>query len=803
MAQLKIILSLFLVGIVIGGSLFISNTFLRQTAQASYIPTNPYAAEQKTTSQGETILEIKSSNLQPYYTQSLKINAKTPQSKAQIPLRINTQELIENGKLDTNCEFLSITLNDQTIPSYVETGCNTPRTVVWVYLETLPADGLSLELQYSSLSAINKPSFKGFYAQELSDINLTNRLSSEVALQATIPETIASSIANAGSNTEDFSGNTAITIDENNLADFIFTDSQSQPLQTPHTSTQETGYTIFSVINNSQPNREVDETILGLERECIGKWCDTLDDRYFGTSAILTKKNEYRETEVAGKNHKTHYREKIRNFPENQRTLVINHTPPGKMTLTYFNQESRHRKRQVLKERSYKTTNLTIGGINDQSDTSFRGGISEVIMTDTALSTDEIQIVREYLMRLYQIQDYKYDISFGEEVSRLDGTIGDNDLTGVPIDEETTLFNITDIDIQNQQITLYNGIDPERSFPSNSLSINTLLVSTTNQTTEQEENELSKADDIQLNLEETNEDSNSQLPADQNELIPSLQDQPESETAPPTPISNETESSPQEDSQADKNQVQNNNLDEEVLTTTAIESASKKVPVSPSKLNVICETDLLAGDSPACDINLTQGDFGDHSGSVEISVEETEGSAQFEFPDQGNSYSVLLDPVFETGNYTLSAILVDDINQTSLSLKQLSVSILKNTTEGDLVITPPTLDSVVAPTIEAAAVVDTSPWNTQNMAILSVLTISLVMVTIGLGVAFTAKSKVQLAPVKQELKPYQQFAYLDSNRPTPPQMQQANQTFQGRGQTSQQNSRSNPAKQNQSTTTSR
>jgi hypothetical protein len=47
MTHLKIILSVFLVGIVISGSLFVSNTFLRQTAQASYIPTNPYAAEQK------------------------------------------------------------------------------------------------------------------------------------------------------------------------------------------------------------------------------------------------------------------------------------------------------------------------------------------------------------------------------------------------------------------------------------------------------------------------------------------------------------------------------------------------------------------------------------------------------------------------------------------------------------------------------------------------------------------------------------------------------------------------------------
>jgi hypothetical protein len=734
----------------------------------------------KTTSQGDIVLEVKSTNLQPYYTRTLEIdNTRTAEVNAQVPLRINTQELIESGKLDANCEFLSIAQDGETLPSYVETGCNTPRTLIWTYLETLPADGISLELQYSSLSAVTKPVFEGFYAQALPGINLTNRLSSEVALQTIRPETITSTILNAGSNTADFTGNAQIKLDDSNLPDFVFTDDESQPLITPHISTQETGYTVFSVINNSQPEREGNETILGFERECLNRWCDRRDsNEYYGTSAILTNKNEYRETEVAGKNHKTHYREKIRGFAENERTLVINHTPPGRKTLTYFNQESQHRKRQVLKEHSYQTTNLIVGGINDENTTPFSGGLSEVIVADAALTPEEVQTVREYLMRLYHIQDYQYEITLGAEVSRLDGTIGDRDLTGVPIDEETTLFTVTDIDIQNRQITLYNGIDPGKSFPSSSLSINALLVATTNQTTDEEETQLAEAGDIQVNLGDTNTESSLQFRTDDNEL-----DVSENQTvnpAPLTPANNGAEFNPPE-SQADQQSSSDSESSEEAIAVTPTDSFSNKEAISPSQLDVICETDLIAGDSPACDITLAEGDFADHSGSVEINVEETETTEQFEFPENGNTYSVLLDPVFETGNYTLNATLVDDVNQTSLSLEQLSVSIAENTTEEDLIIVPPILDSVATPTIEAVAVAEASPWNTQNMAILTTIVVSLIIVTLGLGVAFTSKSQVELAPIKQGPKPYQQVAYLGGNQPDmhgPMQAQQPQQSVQ-------------------------
>ena len=73
----------------------------------------------------------------------------------EILIEINTEELIEKNKLQNNCADLRFLDNDNliTLKYWIEGGCNTEKTQIWVNVNSLPKDGKIIYIYYGNSKA--------------------------------------------------------------------------------------------------------------------------------------------------------------------------------------------------------------------------------------------------------------------------------------------------------------------------------------------------------------------------------------------------------------------------------------------------------------------------------------------------------------------------------------------------------------------------------------------------------------------------------------------------------------------------
>lgn len=78
-------------------------------------------------------------------------------SNEDVLIKIDTKELIDNGRLQADCGDLRfLDNNDTTRLSYwIENGCNTTNTNIWVRVPTLPSAGKTIYMYYSNPAATN------------------------------------------------------------------------------------------------------------------------------------------------------------------------------------------------------------------------------------------------------------------------------------------------------------------------------------------------------------------------------------------------------------------------------------------------------------------------------------------------------------------------------------------------------------------------------------------------------------------------------------------------------------------------
>ncbi len=72
-------------------------------------------------------------------------------------IEIDTATLVGASKMQSDCDDLRVTDSDTTtsIDYWIESGCNTATTRVWVRIPTLPADGTTIYFYYGNASAVN------------------------------------------------------------------------------------------------------------------------------------------------------------------------------------------------------------------------------------------------------------------------------------------------------------------------------------------------------------------------------------------------------------------------------------------------------------------------------------------------------------------------------------------------------------------------------------------------------------------------------------------------------------------------
>ena len=79
----------------------------------------------------------------------------TQQTNEDVLIEVDTQTLITNSKLQSNCnDIRMIDSDNSTVLTYwIEDGCNTSSTKIWVRIPTLPADGTTIYMYYGNPSA--------------------------------------------------------------------------------------------------------------------------------------------------------------------------------------------------------------------------------------------------------------------------------------------------------------------------------------------------------------------------------------------------------------------------------------------------------------------------------------------------------------------------------------------------------------------------------------------------------------------------------------------------------------------------
>lgn len=90
------------------------------------------------------------------YRKPLTINnTGTAQTGYQVRLTLNTAAMVTDGKLQNTCADLRFTLANgvTTVPYWIESGCNTATTVVWLRIPSLPAGNTQLYLYYNNIIA--------------------------------------------------------------------------------------------------------------------------------------------------------------------------------------------------------------------------------------------------------------------------------------------------------------------------------------------------------------------------------------------------------------------------------------------------------------------------------------------------------------------------------------------------------------------------------------------------------------------------------------------------------------------------
>ena len=70
----------------------------------------------------------------------------------QVPVILNTQELIANNQMTVNCGDIRFFNQYGFMPYWIESGCNSPETLIWVNIPFLPDNESSIYLRYGNLS---------------------------------------------------------------------------------------------------------------------------------------------------------------------------------------------------------------------------------------------------------------------------------------------------------------------------------------------------------------------------------------------------------------------------------------------------------------------------------------------------------------------------------------------------------------------------------------------------------------------------------------------------------------------------
>ena len=70
----------------------------------------------------------------------------------QIPVVLNTQESISNNKMNANCSDIRFFNSYGFIPYWIESGCNSAETLIWVNIPYIPENNSSIYLKYGNLS---------------------------------------------------------------------------------------------------------------------------------------------------------------------------------------------------------------------------------------------------------------------------------------------------------------------------------------------------------------------------------------------------------------------------------------------------------------------------------------------------------------------------------------------------------------------------------------------------------------------------------------------------------------------------
>ena len=72
-------------------------------------------------------------------------------------IELDTATLVTAGKLQSDCDDLRVTDSDKTtlLDHWIEAGCNTNSTQVWVQVPSVPDGGKTLYVYYENASATN------------------------------------------------------------------------------------------------------------------------------------------------------------------------------------------------------------------------------------------------------------------------------------------------------------------------------------------------------------------------------------------------------------------------------------------------------------------------------------------------------------------------------------------------------------------------------------------------------------------------------------------------------------------------
>src|SRR3989339_1895939 len=89
------------------------------------------------------------------YRQNISIsNSGSTLTNYQIPVIVNTQTLISAGKLQSSCQDLRFASSSGTaLPYWVETGCNSTSTTVWVKVSSVASGSSTISMYYGRSGA--------------------------------------------------------------------------------------------------------------------------------------------------------------------------------------------------------------------------------------------------------------------------------------------------------------------------------------------------------------------------------------------------------------------------------------------------------------------------------------------------------------------------------------------------------------------------------------------------------------------------------------------------------------------------